>query len=134
MPQVRRTILDAEYITLQRGDASVVVGFADDEVDTREYVLLERSLKVTDEEAEMGLGLVYIERNDEWYADYGGIRQCILTPGAVELLLEPATAKTLRTRWRILIRFEAPPMFWDELREHFELLFAEQPDILVIGT
>lgn len=99
MPQVRRTIHDAEFVTLQRGDASVVVGFTDDEFAPREYVLLERSLKVTDEEAEMGLGQVYIERNDQRYADYGGIRQCILTPAAVELLLEPATAQTLRTRW-----------------------------------
>jgi hypothetical protein len=66
---MRRTVLNAEYVSAERGHETVTVAFADDEFDTREYVLLERSLKVTDEEAEMSLGQVYIERNDQWYAD-----------------------------------------------------------------
>jgi hypothetical protein len=131
---MRRTVLNAEYVSAERGDETVTVAFADDEFDVSEYVLLQRLLKVTDKEAEIGLGQVYIERNDQRYASYGGIRQCVVTAGSVEILLEPAMAKALGTRWRILVRFEAPPAFWNELKEHLELLFAEEPDIVVIDA
>ncbi|WP_138756390.1 Imm10 family immunity protein [Paenibacillus sinopodophylli] len=70
-----------------------MIGFADDEFDTQECVLLQKTLNLNEEDVEVGLDKVHITYNDELQSLYGGIIKCYFTRNQVEITLNEEATK-----------------------------------------
>jgi hypothetical protein len=102
-----RTTLNANFLYSQvNNDIDVlIIGFADDEFDTEEYVLLQRSLNPTNEDKELGYDKVHITYNDESQSLYGGIKKFFLKRNLIEITLEQEVSEILNCHNVIEITF-----------------------------
>ncbi|NLF15080.1 MAG: hypothetical protein GX597_25090 [Anaerolineaceae bacterium] len=75
--------LDAKFVYTQSNNESVMVGFADDQFNTTEYILLQRMLDPLQEGNNSQQEDVYIEINEQKYGAYGGVRSIVLSADLV---------------------------------------------------
>jgi hypothetical protein len=95
------TKINASYFLNGIEDDIILVGFADDEFDTKEHILLQKSLEYDEQDKELGQDKVYITYIDKLYSTYGGILMVTLKSDVVEILVDADTAKILNTEERI---------------------------------
>ncbi len=110
----------------------LLVGFADDELDTQRYVLLQRSRHVAREERALGQHHVYITVNDPSRSAYGAIRRLEVEPTAIRISLDPDVAQVIQTDSEMYIRFPQTEAETARLVESLKELFAEDPERLVL--
>lgn len=65
------TILKCNFLYAQKENNVVIVGFADDEFNSKEYVLLQKSLVSEEQDKKLGLDQVHITFNDPSRSAYG---------------------------------------------------------------
>jgi hypothetical protein len=63
----------------------LMVGFADDEFDTKEYILLQKTLVPGQKDKELGLDKVHIEYNDQSRSTYAGILNIVMYNDGIEI-------------------------------------------------
>ncbi|SMO52695.1 Imm10 family immunity protein [Melghirimyces algeriensis] len=125
------TIVKSNFLYAQKENDVVMVGFADDEFDTKEYVLLQRSIVYDDQDKILGLDKVYIECNDQSHSVYGGIVRFVLSNGIAEIWIDSNAANMLGTDEKIKIVF---PVNYNDLADVEELLreiFNNQHEVFV---
>jgi hypothetical protein len=121
----------AGYLCAQTEHDVIMVGFADREFETEEYVLLQGSLTYDDQDRKLGLDKVHITYKDQLYSAYGGIQGVVLQKGNVKISVSPDTARALGAEEEIEIEFSAQDPKLPEIKLHLELLFKEEPGVFV---
>ncbi|AEI42855.1 Imm10 family immunity protein [Paenibacillus mucilaginosus] len=112
-------------------DAEVVlVGFADQEFETKEYILLQRSTVSDDQDKALGLDKVHITINGEECSGYCDIKEIILRSDSVEIILDDSTVKVLGVPNHVAIRFNAAVDQLQAIKNHLELMFQNEPGTL----
>ncbi len=116
------TRLNAKFLYAQIENDVIMVGFADDEFETKDYVLLQKSLIFNEQDKELGFDKVHITYQDELYSKYGGIQKIVLDKGVCEILLDSKTGNILGTGEKIEILF---PNDFDlsDVKNHLEQMF-----------
>lgn len=127
-PPLGNSVLEAGYVYAEDDDEVLMVGFADRQVDTEHYLLLEGSKEI-DPGDEDGMEGVYLEIDDQIRSIYGGIRSIELEEDVLTLHLEPHAAKQLRTGPTFVVRFEASPAERADMVKGLTALFASTPEI-----
>jgi hypothetical protein len=107
----------------------IMVGFADDEYDTQEYVLLQRTLNPTDEDIEAGFDKIHITYNDEGRALYGGINKLRFTRNCIEITLVKEATEILNSQPVIEITFEQDKVDINEFQNHLLQLFSNEQGV-----
>jgi hypothetical protein len=95
-------------------DNGIMVGFADDQFDTKEHLLLQKSLFFDEKDRERGFDKVYINYGDQINATYGGVLKFVLKNGTAQIYLDSKAANELNTDEQIEIIF---PKNDDKLRD-----------------
>ncbi|WP_426445366.1 Imm10 family immunity protein [Paenibacillus sp. S-38] len=108
----------------------VLVGFADQEFETKEYILLQRSTVSDDQDKALGLDKVHITLNREDCSDYCDIKEIKLRRDSLEIILDDTTAKVHRVPNHVVIRFHAAIDQLQSIRNHLELMFQNEPGTL----
>ena len=115
--------LEAKTVTAERAEFCWLVGFADDPVDTTEYLLLQRG--VEDDEQDIGLGMAtyYVEINDQGASCYGGISTFDLQPSQLIITFAPKGAAKLGWE-QARITFDLSPDELHNLKDILRRVFA----------
>ena len=121
----------AGYLYAQKERSVVMVGFADKEFETEEYVLLQGSLAHDEQDRKLGLDKVHITYKDQLHSSYGGIKRVKLQKGGIKISVSPNTARALGAEEEIEIEFSAQDPKLPEIKLHLELLFKEEPGVFV---
>ncbi|MCZ8518493.1 MULTISPECIES: Imm10 family immunity protein [Paenibacillus] len=108
----------------------VLVGFADQEFETKEYILLQRSTESDDQDKALGLDKVHITINGEDCSDYCDIKEIILRSDSLEIILDDSTVKVLQIPNHIAIRFNVAVDQLQAIKNHLELMFRNEPETL----
>lgn len=124
--------LIANFIFVGIEDNIIMIGFADDENNTKEHLLLQKALEFDEQDKALGQDKVHITYNDELFSSYGGILQITLKAKTVEIILDENTAKKLRTEEQIEITLPQSSYDRDNLINHLKLMFKDEPDVLSI--
>ncbi len=124
---------EATTVTVDTVDDVLVVGFArlDPEGVPEEYVILQRS--VDPDEDEPGISGVYVERDDQRFAAYGGIVRFVLRRDQALIELDNRAGGTLGHPdvWReVALRFSIDDVHFTVLRGGLERVEL----VLVFGT
>jgi hypothetical protein len=112
-------------------DDVIMVGFADDEFNTKEHLLLQKALEFDEQDIALGHDKVHITYFDELYSSYGGIVKLELKNNIVEIQIDKDTAKKLNTEEQLEISL---PEAYDRtnLIYHLKLMFKDNTDTLFI--
>lgn len=112
-------------------DNGIMVGFADDQFDTKEHLLLQKSIVFDEKDKEMGFDKVYINYGDQKNATYGGILKFILKNGIARIYLESKAANELNTDEQIEIVFPKNDDKLISAKKHLAEIFKDDPGVFV---
>ncbi|MBB3114158.1 hypothetical protein FHS18_006276 [Paenibacillus phyllosphaerae] len=108
----------------------ILVGFADQEFETKEYILLQRSLESDDRDKALGLDKVHLTINGEECSGYCDIKELLLRSNSLEIILDESTAEGLELPKHIKIEFNVDVEQLQAMRNHLELMFQNEPGVL----
>ena len=114
----------ASCITWQHENGVAMLGFADDEFNTTQYLLLQRTLEPDQQDCALGHDWVHIQLNER--SAYGTVEEAQLQKDSVVLRLDDATAATVSDGENIEITFDVPTTKIKDLAEQFGLLIGQE--------
>jgi len=125
------TKLISNFVFAGIEDDVIMVGFADDEFNTKEHLLLQKALEFDEQDIALGHDKVHITYIDELYSSYGGIIKFELINDVIEIQFDKDTAKKLHTEEQLKVML---PQGYDKanLIYHLELMFKDNTDTLFI--
>jgi len=116
----------AHYVACQIRDNVALLGFADDQSNTTQYVLLQRDLEPSHQDRELGHDNFHIEINGQQYSGYGGIASARLQGSRLVLQLDPQTAADISVDNVIEITLLVPMEQLKELIKQLRLLLGDK--------
>ncbi len=114
--------LGLPFVTFQVEDGVALLGFADDEFNTRQYLLLQRTLNATDQDRGLSQDKVHIQLNER--SAYGDVEEAQLENGRLLLRLDHATARQISDGEAIEVAFG--PANWNAIASHLRLLLGDE--------
>jgi hypothetical protein len=118
----------ATFVTYQNENDTVLLGFADSEFDTTNFLLLQRTLEPAQQDVALGPGGLHIQLNERFA--YGKVESASLRSGGLTLRLDQATAAAISNGEVIEIKFAFPELNLRELESQLRsLIDADQFDI-----
>jgi hypothetical protein len=124
---------EAQFVTsaYPSEDGFHLVGFADKRHDTKCYLMLQRSFKHDEQDAQLNMDTYHFEWSDQKNSRYGGIEQFTLTPDKAEVVFDAETAELLHGMSRLLISFQLPPAEYAALRQALGHIFHDSACLLM---
>ncbi|MGN7360291.1 Imm10 family immunity protein [Paenibacillus sp. SAF-054] len=125
------TVLNANFLYAQIDEDIdvLMIGFADDEFDPQEYILLQKTLNPSEEDVVAGFDEVHLMYNDESQSLYGGISQFYLTPNRVEITLKENAAEVLHSSPVIVIHYDQENIDMSEFHNYLLQMFSNEQEI-----
>jgi hypothetical protein len=126
------TKFNANFLYAQVDENNVImVGFADDEFETQDYVLFQKSLVCNEQDKEMGFDKVHITYCNQTQSSYGDILKFVLKNGLIEINLDEKTASELRTDEQIEIVFPQNNIKIVDVKQYLAKMFADKDSVFV---
>jgi hypothetical protein len=97
---------DASHVFAQDDGYMVMIGFADDEHEPSQFVLLQKAKEYDEQDKRLGMDKIHIQVEDESRALYGGIRLISKEGEHLLIELEDAAASALRVNGNIEINLD----------------------------
>jgi len=123
--------LEAKIVTAERAEFYWIVGFADDPVDTREYLLLTRDVVDGEQEIRLGMATYRVEINGQGASCYGGISTFDLQPSQLLITFAPKGAARLGCD-QARITFDLSPDELHNLKDILRRVFTDS-DVCTTG-
>lgn len=124
------TKLISNFVFAGIEDDVIMVGFADDEFNTKEHLLLQKALEFDEQDIALGHDKVHITYIDELYSSYGGIIKFELANNVIKIQFDKDTAKKIHTEEQLEILLTEG--YKANLIYHLELMFKENTDTLFV--
>lgn len=118
------------YAQVDENDV-IMVGFADDEFETQDYFLFQKSLVCNEQDKEMGFDKIHITYSNQTQSTYGNILKFVLKNGLVEITLDAKTASELRTDEQIEIVFPQNDIKLVDVKQYLAKMFADKDSVFV---
>lgn len=115
----------ASCIIWRNEDGVAELGFADDEFNTTQYLLLQRTLEPDQQDRASGFDRVHIELSDQSHSAYGDIDEVRLRMQGAAFRFDQTTAATVSNGETIEIAFEVTAPRLQELAEQLRLLIGQ---------
>ncbi|MEO4053244.1 Imm10 family immunity protein [Solibacillus sp. CAU 1738] len=122
-------LLKASFVYFGIEDETLLIGFADDEFETKEYVLFQKSLCIEDIPI---LNKVHITLNSENRSEHGGILRIILSRNLISIFLSKETARSLGVNESIDIEYDIDEGRYNTLISHFNKLNVDQEIVIEV--
>ena len=117
-------LFHATCIAAVEDEVGWIVGLADHELDTKQYLHFQRGHADDAQDQALGLDTYYVERDDQSTSCYGGIERIDLGTNAIKLRLDDAGSQSLRLDKNVLITFDADEKALDRFRRGLIAVFA----------
>lgn len=78
----------ATFVSYEDQGDCAVVSLVDDAEDPRDYLIFQRAYEFTQQDIQLGMDAVHVERNDQGWSGYGGLRRVTLTRESLTLELD----------------------------------------------
>ncbi|MCC5069947.1 Imm10 family immunity protein [Xanthomonas campestris] len=115
---------EAECVAVEQRDGEfLVVGFADNDLDTGTYLMLQRALEHDEQNGALGMDTFYVEWCGEENSRYGGISRFELRPNSAEVIFEQDSLKWENSLWHLTISFHLDSEKFLVLREALSRIF-----------
>ncbi|MFC7677386.1 Imm10 family immunity protein [Paenibacillus sp. GCM10028914] len=123
------TLLKASFIYFGIEDETLIIGFADDEFETNDYLLLQKSLYLDDNQL---LNQIHITINNQDRSKYGGIVSISQGTKLITIILTNETAESLKVSTRIDIEYDIDDEKRQTLTDYFYKLNVDNEIIFEV--
>lgn len=123
--------LEAKTVIAERAEFCWHVGFADDPIDTTEYLLLQRGFEDDEQSIRLGLATYYVEISGQAASCHGGISAFDLQPSQLIITFAPKGAARLDCD-QARITFDLSPAELHNLKDILRRVFADS-DVRTTG-
>jgi len=114
----------ANCIAVEDMDELWLVGFADDEVNTRDYLTLQRAFEDDEQDVALGMNTYHVERNDQKWSGYGGIAAFELKRDRVKITFTKEGAAKMGNVTELEITFRVEGDKYLKLKDCLGKIFA----------
>lgn len=118
--------LTLPFVVCQTEDGVRLLGFADSEFDTNQYLTLQRTIRPDRQDRAMGMDKPYVELNSQMSSDYGDVEQAEIGKGRLLLRLAPKLAKAVSKGETIEIDFGENVANFDEIVSYLRLIVGPE--------
>jgi hypothetical protein len=118
--------LHASCISCDQTEGTATLGFADDELNPSQYVLLQKTLEPDQQDKELGHDGLYVEISSQAHSAYAALAQARLEEGRLVLRLDPATARKICDSNDIEITFAASREKLQDVADVLKVLVGNQ--------
>lgn len=122
--------LVAKFVYTNFNGQVAMVGFADDQFDTKNYILLQRALHPDNSDVELGHDAIHVTISDQNCSGYGGVKRFVLGESEARLYLSTYFAIELNTDEEHVILLEDPQLDSQDLQNCLKKLFDNNPECL----
>ncbi|WP_249897581.1 Imm10 family immunity protein [Paenibacillus sp. PK3_47] len=126
------TVLNAGFLYAGADEETdvLLIGFADDEFDPQEYILLQKTLDPGEEDAESGFDKIHISYNNEAQSMYGGILKLYFSASVTEITLTEEAAGQLNCTRKIVIKYDQEDADLPVFHKYLLQMFADDEEVL----
>jgi hypothetical protein len=103
-----------------------MLGFADEEFNTTQYVMLQKGLRPNQQDREHGFDQLHIEVNSQIHSGYGGVVEAQLQENWLILKIDPQAAANMSVDDTIEIAFHVSMERLKEISNQLRLLLGSQ--------
>lgn len=128
----KRLEFDATAVSIDEQDEAYIVGFADDEMEPTQYIILQRSIEDGEQDDELGFNTYFVEIGDPSVSGYGGISSVTLKQDQIELDIRQPNDYADEVE-QIVVRLQLPPEGREQLARQLELIFRDSDCVLKIS-
>jgi len=119
------TKIESSFLYAQVDENDVImVGFADDEFETSNYILLQKALVINEQDKKLGLDKVHITYSNQVNSTYGEILKVVLKNGLAEITFDSKTANELNIDEQLEIIFPPNNTKLAEVKHYLAQMFA----------
>lgn len=128
------TVLNAGFLYAGADEETdvLMIGFADDEFDPQEYILLQKTLDPGEEDMQAGFDKIHISYNNEAQSLYGGILKLYFSANVTEITLTQDAAGQLNCARKIVINYDQEKADLPEFHKYLLQMFADDPGVLAV--
>jgi len=116
----------AKCVTCQNENGVVIVGFADDEMATTEYLLLQRTLEPDAQDCKLGHDKIHAQLDSPDHSGYGGVESIQLNGSTLRVEFNESMGQLLGNSV-IKVELDANAVDRDSLKEHLSLVVGDEP-------
>jgi hypothetical protein len=98
------TEFTAKFIHAESEGETRTVGLADDQFETRRYVLFQRTLNPSNRDRQLGQDQLHVTIDDQSRSTYGGVERLLLKINVLTVQLNREAAAALKTEQDIVIQ------------------------------
>ena len=120
----------AKCVTCQNENGVVMVGFANDEFETTEYLLFQRTLEPDAQDCELGQDKIHVQLDSPDHSGYGGVQTIQLRDSTLRVEVDGTMAQVLGNSV-IEIELKAKNVDRASLKEHLSLVVGDEPILQV---
>jgi len=102
----------------------LLVGLADQQFDTREYLTFQRAHEFDEQDVRLGMDAVHIERNDQGFSGYGGMRSVVLFSDRLHIDFDARGAAFMGGTTATDVAFAFPRESFETLRSGLQRCFS----------
>jgi hypothetical protein len=117
-------VFHANHVSVDDMDDLWLVGFADKKFGSRDYLMLQRAYIDDEQDISLGMNTYHVERNDQRWSGYGGIRTFELFRDRVIVTFTEKGAIEMGNVSSVEITFQVGAREFAELKERLERIFA----------
>ena len=118
-------LFHASCVAIEDEDSVSLVGFADREIGTTHYFILERAHEFDTQDRDLGMDTYYIERDDQSFSCYGGIVSYAQHPDRIRFELDDKASRKLGVGRTLQITFDIDRARSADLAKKLALILAE---------
>jgi Immunity protein 10 len=117
-------VFHATCVAVEDMDDHWLVGFADDKFNTRDYLTLQRAYEDDAQVVRLGMNTYHVERNDQAWSSYGGIKAFELQRERVKISFTKEGAAQMGNVTEMEITFQIGPGEFSTLKDRLGKIFA----------
>jgi hypothetical protein len=122
--------LQAGTVSINTEDDPLLIGFADNESNPKQYLLLQRGRSFDQQDRSLGQDTYYVEISGQDSSFYGGIASCILSSD--QLIFCVASGNKHTQIEEIVVYLSVDRVVWEKLYNALKDLF-EGTDVTVVA-
>lgn len=116
-------IFNAPVISAKTENGVAILGFANDEVNTTQYLLLQRLLNPSQQDRALGLDRIHVQLNER--SEYGAVKEACLRVQSVVFQFDEATAAAVSNGEPVEITFNVNSAQLDSLATQLRQLIGK---------
>lgn len=114
----------APGVSAEEEDGVYYVSFFNEGDFNNRYLMFQKPDAYTEQDVKLGMDQVYIERDDQLYSSYGGMKLVEVRLNAIEVHLQGGAVDKLGNIDRIIVHFDLEEEEFSELLECLRKIFA----------